>query len=153
MSGWTGTDRDGGRAGERPDSEGGEIGYLLPADGSCRATVETDPEGQFELLTSLPGSHGPPQQIHFRVSAPGYKPVTTTMYLKDDPQLKTMARAKFDHIVKDRRVVDVEGRAQGSDYAASAPGAYNATFDMTLRPGDLSHLPPLLLHARSSFLL
>jgi hypothetical protein len=45
--------------------------------GSCRGILRTDSSGRYVADTEVPGSTGPPQNIHFRVSAPGFKTLNT----------------------------------------------------------------------------
>ena len=58
-----------------------------------RAQVTTDAVGRYHFETIQPG-HYPlgdsmrPAHIHFNVSYPGYRPLTTQLYFKDDPYLK-----------------------------------------------------------------
>lgn len=58
-----------------------------------RGTVQSDAEGRFHIETIRPGHYenGPgnwrPAHIHFTVSAPGHRSVTTQLYFAGDPYL------------------------------------------------------------------
>ncbi|XP_066264216.1 chlorocatechol 1,2-dioxygenase-like [Branchiostoma lanceolatum] len=55
----------------------------------CRAKVRTDARGRFSFLTVRPGKYGSgwwrarPVHVHFRVTAPGRRPLVTQMYFSD----------------------------------------------------------------------
>jgi protocatechuate 3,4-dioxygenase beta subunit len=69
----------------------------LTAAGSCRGARYTAPAtGAYAFATEVPGSFGPPQHLHVRVSAPGFVTLTTTV--KGSPDLafeKSPAQAWF----------------------------------------------------------
>lgn len=50
---------------------------------SLRGAQKTGPMGAYAFTTSLPGVYpGRPSHIHFKVYAPGYKTLTTQLYLR-----------------------------------------------------------------------
>ena len=61
---------------------------LYDLDGySYRTTLVADGEGQYDFRSVMPG-HYPGrvcQHIHYLVSAPGHKPLTTQLYFATDP--------------------------------------------------------------------
>jgi protocatechuate 3,4-dioxygenase beta subunit len=67
---------------------------IVEDDAACllRGRIRTDVEGRYAFRTLAPGVHlERPRQIHYRVSAPGYRTLATQMYLPPqnnvDPQL------------------------------------------------------------------
>ena len=57
-----------------------------------RGTVPVDSQGLYQFETIRPGSYLDgggyrPAHIHFRVTVPGYRPLTTQLYFKDDPYM------------------------------------------------------------------
>ena len=54
-------------------------GNLYRAPGSCRGAYRTKHGGSYAFATEVPGSFGPPQHLHVRVSAPGFVTLTTTV--------------------------------------------------------------------------
>ena len=97
----------------------GEEDVLRPSDGTCRAAVVTDSDGQFVLDTVMPGVYGPPQMMHVRVTAPGFVPVVTNLYFDSDPWLAQLLPRNHDAVKLDSRMLSIDGRPQGTDYAAS----------------------------------
>lgn len=111
-------------------------------DYNLRGRLLTDREGRYEFRTALPVSYpiptgGPvgrmlralgrhplrPAHIHFRVSAPGYEPLTTMLFVEGDPYLDS------DPVfaVKTSLVVPFERR--------DAPEPlYTARYDFRLQP-------------------
>lgn len=87
------------------DKEGG---YDIAGFG-YRGKFEVNVYGQYEIKTIIPGDYkisdpGQPDDfrcahIHFKVSAPGYKILTTQLYFPDDPYNAT------DHWFDSRRVI------------------------------------------------
>lgn len=73
-----------------------------------RGVVKTDDQGRYEYETILPGAYsiGPqqyrPRHIHYIVSSPGYRALTTQLYFKGDPYIKT------DDFVRESLVMDVK---------------------------------------------
>jgi protocatechuate 3,4-dioxygenase beta subunit len=76
----------------------------------CRGRIRTAPDGSFAFRTVVPQSYsiptdGPvgamlqrlcrhtfrPAHLHFRISAPGYRPLTTAIYAAGDPYLASDA--------------------------------------------------------------
>ena len=52
-----------------------------------RATLQPDPKGQYEFESVMPG-HYPArvcQHVHYLITAPGHKPLTTQLYFATDP--------------------------------------------------------------------
>ncbi len=78
------------------------IGYTIPMDGTVG-----------ELMERTRISHMRPAHIHFAVSAPGYKPVTTHLFRRGDQYIET--DVVFG--VKEPLIVDFVGKAGGE-----APG-------------------------------
>ncbi|MFI6231258.1 dioxygenase [Micromonospora echinospora] len=94
--------------------------YLL------RARVVTDAAGRFDIRTIVPGAYqvpaaGPsgrlfallgkhpwrPAHLHFKVSAPDHRPLTTQLYFADDPWLDSdVAEAVKDELVLKPRPED-----------------------------------------------
>lgn len=56
-------------------------------DVSCRATQHSDRNGNYRFDTLVPPSYGPPRNIMFKISAPGYQPLVTRMYMDRDLRL------------------------------------------------------------------
>lgn len=54
-------------------------GKLHRAPGTCRGAHRTKGGGGYAFVTEVPGSFGPPQHLHVRVSAPGFVTLTTTV--------------------------------------------------------------------------
>jgi protocatechuate 3,4-dioxygenase beta subunit len=64
---------------------------------SLRGMQKTGAKGDYTFTTSPPGIYpGRPLHIHFKVSAPGHKPLTTQLYLRGGE--KTI---RFDLVVED----------------------------------------------------
>jgi protocatechuate 3,4-dioxygenase beta subunit len=57
------------------------------SDISCRGYTETDSEGHYAFDTMVPPSYGPPRHIMISVEAPGYQPLLTRMYFREDIRL------------------------------------------------------------------
>lgn len=48
-----------------------------------RGSQAADPDGTYRFTTDFPGAYpGRPPHIHFKASAPGYRPLTTQLYLR-----------------------------------------------------------------------
>jgi protocatechuate 3,4-dioxygenase beta subunit len=57
-----------------------------------RGTIPVDSQGRYQFETIRPGNYLDgggfrPAHIHFRVTVPGYRPLTTQLYFKEDPYL------------------------------------------------------------------
>ena len=64
------------------------VGYVL------RGKVMTDSQGRYEFTTVLPGfylngANYRPRHIHYKVSHPSGKPLTTQLYFEGDPNFGT----------------------------------------------------------------
>ncbi len=68
-------------------------------DDAHRATIFSDKEGRYKFVTDFPGIYpGRPAHIHFKVRAPGFKPLTTQLYFR-----KKVSEEVFDIVlVQDR---------------------------------------------------
>jgi hydroxyquinol 1,2-dioxygenase len=116
----------------RTDSEGRykvvaikPVSYPIPDDG---------PVG--ELLRSLGRHPYRPAHVHFIVSAPGYAPVTTHLFVRGDPYLTS--DAVFG--TKDSLVVNFvrrDSEAEASQHGLHAP-FYRVNYDFVLQPVALS---------------
>lgn len=60
----------------------------LRTDGKGLYQYETIMPGQYDLDSYGPGSDKRPAHVHYKVSADGYRPLTTQLYFKGDPFLK-----------------------------------------------------------------
>ncbi|MFT7580179.1 MAG: catechol 1,2-dioxygenase, partial [Myxococcota bacterium] len=61
-------------------------------DDQLRATLTADDDGTYAFTTIQPGPYGDaggfrPAHFHYKVSAPGYRTVTTQLYFEGDPYL------------------------------------------------------------------
>ena len=96
------------------------IGYTVPMDG---------PVG--ELMEKTDISHFRPAHIHFAISAPGYKPVTTHLFQRDDQFIET--DVVFG--VKEKLIVDFAkkpaGRAPTGETLATP--YYEVRYDFVLQ--------------------
>jgi len=69
-------------------SEGKNLGSY---DYSCRAVINTDPYGNYQFVSLMPGRYDSggyrPGHVHFKVTPAGgsYKTLTTQLYFKNDP--------------------------------------------------------------------
>jgi hydroxyquinol 1,2-dioxygenase len=119
---------------------------------NLRGKFRTDPRGRFRLRTVKPVSYpiptdGPvgkfltrlgrhpyrPAHIHFTVSAPGYRPVTTHLFVAGDPYLDS--DVVFG--VKPSLIVDFirhDAKDEAAKLGLTAP-FYTANYDFGLQPG------------------
>ena len=73
---------------------------LAPKDFKLRGRMKASEQGAYEFETVIPGAYkiSPkqfrPAHIHFKVSCPGYTPLTTQLYFKGDPYLEQDPWAK-----------------------------------------------------------
>lgn len=52
-------------------------------DDAHRGSMKAGPDGTYRFTTDVPGKYpGRPPHIHFKVFAPGYRPLTTQLYLR-----------------------------------------------------------------------
>lgn len=52
-------------------------------DDAHRGSMKANPEGTYRFTTDVPGKYpGRPPHVHFKASAPGYRPLTTQLYLR-----------------------------------------------------------------------
>jgi hypothetical protein len=63
---------------------------------SCNGRLRTDTEGLFKFTTSMPPSYGPPRNIAFRVTAPGYHTLYTRVYFDRDGRLQQLTGSADD---------------------------------------------------------
>lgn len=119
--------------------------------GNLRALLTTDDEGHYWFRSVLPGSYpvptdGPvgglltalgrhpmrPAHIHLRVEAPGYRPLTTHVFVAGDPYLDSDAA----FAVKEALVVSPERRTDPAEWARwSVDGPFlEFAFDVRLVP-------------------
>ncbi len=85
-------------------------GLYNPANSPTRvpriqATVHTDREGRFQILTVLPGAYpnsDDPRHIHVTTTAEGYELTWSTIWFEGDPRLtpKLRAEGSKDHITQ-----------------------------------------------------
>jgi hydroxyquinol 1,2-dioxygenase len=93
------------------------LGYSIPMDG---------PVGQ---LVKAQHRHGMrPAHVHYIVSAPGFKSVTTAIYLKDDPYLESDTVFGVTE--------SLVGAVAEHDPSSPIPGLPALRFDFQLRSGD-----------------
>lgn len=71
----------------------------------CRGAARTGADGGFSFDTADPGAYGPPQHVELAITAPGFVPFYTKVYLGDDPHLLALARDNLASLEKERRVV------------------------------------------------
>ncbi len=64
-------------------------------DDAHRGTVISDKEGRYKFVTDFPGIYpGRPAHIHFKIRAPGFKPLTTQLYFR-----KKVSEEVFDIVL------------------------------------------------------
>jgi protocatechuate 3,4-dioxygenase beta subunit len=64
--------------------DNGKAGDYADGDIDLRGTVVADRDGRFSFRTVVPGRYPPrARHIHYRVSAPGFRPLVTQHYLSD----------------------------------------------------------------------
>jgi catechol 1,2-dioxygenase len=122
-----------------------------PDEMHMRGKFRTDGEGRYRLRTVLPvnypiPSDGPvgamlkatgrhpwrPAHIHFVVSAAGYEPVTTHIFDRRDPYLKSDAV----FAVKDSLICDFIRHDDAAGQGEVSPPYYTAEFDFCLKPAS-----------------
>jgi protocatechuate 3,4-dioxygenase beta subunit len=74
-----------------------------------RATLQPDPKGQYEFESVMPG-HYPArvcQHVHYLITAPGHKPLTTQLYFGTDPVFEGDPDKNFsrDPLITSRELV------------------------------------------------
>jgi len=91
-----------------------------------RARLHTDDTGSYEVETVHPGIYGAgpgqfrPSHIHYRISQPGYRTLTTQLYFAGDPHLKG------DSLVRSSLVIELQSLQVGA-------GSYErGAFDIVL---------------------
>lgn len=57
---------------------------------SCSGKVTTSADGSYSFSTTLPPSYGPPRNVMFSVSLPGFETLTTRMYFDADWRLQQL---------------------------------------------------------------
>jgi protocatechuate 3,4-dioxygenase beta subunit len=81
-----------------------------------RARIPTNDRGKYSFSTVLPGSYGGrPKHIHYKISAPGYRPLITQLYFESDPYFEGDPNRNFrkDPILQYRELIrPVSGPAQ-----------------------------------------
>jgi catechol 1,2-dioxygenase len=79
----------------------------------CRGVVKSDNRGKYSFKTIFPPHYGSrPRHIHFKVSADGFKELTSQIYFKGDPNLQN----DFARNAESARVLEltkIEGRQHG----------------------------------------
>lgn len=100
------------------DARGGYSEALL------RGTLRADAQGNYRLRTIVPGHYlngarYRPAHIHFKLSAPGHRPLTTQLYFPDDPY------NEGDPFIHRALIMAV----------SDGPGGKLARYDFVLRPG------------------
>ena len=64
-------------------------------DDAHRGSMKAGPDGSYRYTTDFPGKYpGRPLHIHFKVFAPGYRPLTTQLYLRGEEK-----EARFDIVL------------------------------------------------------
>jgi len=64
-------------------------------DDAHRATIFSDKEGRYKFVTDFPGIYpGRPAHIHFKIRAPGFKPLITQLYFR-----KKVSEEVFDIVL------------------------------------------------------
>ncbi|WP_438024026.1 hypothetical protein [Sorangium sp. So ce233] len=105
----------------------------------CRGRMTTDSRGRFELRTELPDNYPVAgrswvrvKHLHFKLFAPGYRPLTTQIFLLPD-----------DHTASDRlydpRLAVLLRRAPRQE---SREDAWSASFDFVLEPASSAACAP-----------
>ncbi|PWC31393.1 catechol 1,2-dioxygenase [Azospirillum sp. TSO35-2] len=109
---------------------------IMPSGYSC------PPDGPTQTLLTLLGRHGHrPAHIHFFVSAPGYRTLTTQINIKDDPYVHD----DFAFATRDGLIPDVAHHTEPAalhDMGVNRPFA-TITFDFTL-PAAVDSIPGTL---------
>lgn len=132
---------------------GGTYSYFDPTQSefNLRRRIETDADGRYQLRSIVPSGYGcppdgPTQQlldqlgrhgqrpahVHFFISAPGHRHLTTQINLAGDEYLHDdFAYATRDELIADIRFIDDEQRAK----AHGISGRFaEIDFDFTLQP-------------------
>jgi hypothetical protein len=65
-------------------------------DISCTGRTRTDGDGIYNFSTSMPPSYGPPRNIAFRITAPGFHTLYTRIYFDRDGQLQQLTGSADD---------------------------------------------------------
>ncbi|HYF51980.1 MAG TPA: hypothetical protein VEJ63_21405 [Planctomycetota bacterium] len=100
-----------------------------------RARIKTDEKGAYSFETILPAAYkisekqSRPRHIHYKVSAKGYRELTTQLYFKGDPHLATDRWAKKSNameLVKHDSKEDLAARKLDVAY-------YTCVFDIVLK--------------------
>jgi catechol 1,2-dioxygenase len=139
----------------QPDSQGRYSHVNIPeadAPYNLRGRVVVDGDGRFEVETRLPGSYeipksGPtgvlltalgrhawrPAHLHMKVNAAGHRPLTTQLFLKDDPRIDSDV---VEGAVKPSLVVEPVRRDGPADARGKGGGAEycTLTYDFVLEP-------------------
>jgi protocatechuate 3,4-dioxygenase beta subunit len=91
----------------------------------CRGQLDTDAEGNYQFLTTIPGSYMDgdayrPAHIHFKVSkadTPGENPLTTQLYFIEDPYIETDPCAPYCHAGDDTLTFYLEAENNAQSYS------------------------------------
>jgi len=63
----------------------GHVDDYADEDVDMRGTVKTDGTGLYRFQTVVPGAYFPrPRHLHYRITAPGYQPLVTQLYVTGD---------------------------------------------------------------------
>jgi len=131
----------------------GEYSHFHPGvpDFNLRGRFSTDSEGRFEVRTVVPSAYeipkdGPtgrllaalgrhffrPSHLHFKLSHPGYNPLTTQIYFEGDEYL----RSDVVGAVKDALVVKLQMHEGAGDLARAAVDRpfYACSYNFVLQP-------------------
>jgi catechol 1,2-dioxygenase len=86
-----------------------------------RAKIKSDTNGKYEFITLLPAGYEDngmlrPRHIHFKISCPGYKPLTTQLYFKDDNRLASDKFVKINDGTKRAMPVKQENKYLTVDF-------------------------------------
>jgi catechol 1,2-dioxygenase len=131
----------------------GEYSHFHPGvpDFNLRGRFTTDSEGRFELRTVLPAAYeipkeGPtgrllnalgrhffrPSHLHFKLTHPGYKSLTTQIYFEGDEYLESDVVGA----VKDALVVKVQKDGAGSNGGQGALDSprYTCSYSFVMQP-------------------
>ena len=93
----------------------GHVGDYGDDEIDLRGTVMTDEAGNYRYRTVVPGAYFPrPRHFHYRITAPGYQPLVTQLYITGD--------GTFGQPGGDCRHAAIE--ADGEGYRYEAPSIY-----------------------------
>jgi catechol 1,2-dioxygenase len=101
------------------------------AEYKLRAQILTDDQGRYAFETIRPGNYPMsgtmrPAHVHFMISKPGYRPLTTQLYFSDDPFLAPDDPCTGCNSGDQTLIIDLENATHNGDQVS------RGTFDIVL---------------------